>query len=114
MRVTNRHADQSAVFGGCLFVIMLLADVVHARELPPLTHSRCHALAVNLGFRPEPTSEYDQAVVRIGREVLEMDWNGYLENVVELDGTPEDVRSRLEREQFTASQCEALIGVSPR
>ena len=95
------------------FLVASTAQVAAARELPPLTHSRCHALAVNLGFRPEPTDAYDRAVVRIGREVLEMDWNGYLENVVELDGPREEVRRRLEREQFDASDCEALIGVSP-
>ena len=97
-----------------LVAASLAVGAAHARELPPLTHSRCHAIAVNQGFKPEPVEEYSRAVVRIGREVLEMDWNGYLENVVELDGTEAEARQLFELESFDASKCEDLIGVTPR
>ena len=93
---------------------LLVAGGAQARELPPLEHSRCHAIAVNRGLAPEPNDEYGRAVVRIGREILERDWNGRLENRETTSDAEAEARLQLERELYRAGECEALIGVAAR
>lgn len=89
------------------------AREAQAREVPPLEHARCYAIAVHQGYVADPSNEHDRAVLLQGEGILERDWQGYLENTVEIDGDEDDARAAREAELYEATDCAELIGADP-